>query len=307
MYNNANVCFNIVNKGMGDVDLFILLILSVAAATFYSIVLNKADIKKNGSVFLQNLLCSVVWLVILFALNGGKINITQNVLLWGAIYGVTQALFILFKTKAMNEGAVSLTTLVGNCSLLISVFACFVIWNEPISFADICGLLVLVFGIMLVTYKKQTATYSKKWIVSVIFFLIFGAAVGLVFKAFSKSNTGSAGDMMIVSSVVMIISYSVVCLLNGDIKNKLPALVKTKNVKFLLMSLVCGVLSCAYNRINIYLSGEMDGIVFFPCFNGGVVVLSTVLGVLLLREKLGARQIVGIILGICGICVIGIF
>ena len=286
--------------------LFLLLALSILTASLYSIVLHKVNFRENNSVFLFNLATSMVWCALLFVVNGCKLHVDGNCLLWGVIYGVTQALFILFKAKAMNEGDVSLTTLIGNCSLLISVFACFVIWNEAVSIADIVGLAVLMLAMFLTMYKKSNFCLTKKWLFYTFFFLLFGAAVGLVFKAFSKSGSGYAADMMVVASAVMIMAYSIICIINGDFKKNLPTLVRNRFKTFAITALAAGVLSCAYNRLNIYLSGELISAVFFPCFNGGVVVLSTLLGVVLLREKLNVMQFVGIALGIIGICIIGV-
>ncbi len=285
-----------------------LLVLSVVAASLYSMILHKVDFKENGSVFLLNLMCSAVWCVCLLIANGFRFHPDGNILLWGTIYGMTQALFILFKAKAMNEGAVSLTTLIGNCSLIISVFACPFLWHESVSSADIIGLAVLMFGIFLTTYRSESSNFrsKKKWLIYALFFLIFSAAVGLIFKAFSKSSSGHAGDMMIVASVVMLLSYVIICLINGDFRKKLPPLLREHAKTFLITALIAGVLSCVYNRLNIYLSGEMIGAVFFPCFNGGTVVLSTLLGVSLFHEKLSKMQLIGIVFGIGGICIIGI-
>ena len=158
----------------------------------------------------------------------------------------------------------------------------------------------------MVTYKKTNFRFTKKWMVYTLFFLMFGAAVGLVFKAFSKSGSGHGGDMMIVASAVMLISYSIICLANGNFQKELPLLVRSRAKSFFITVVIAGILSCAYNRLNIYLSGEMIGAIFFPCFNGGVVVLSTILGIVLLRERLSAMQFIGIALGIGSICMIGI-
>ena len=75
---------------------------------------------------------------------------------------------------------------------------------------------------------------------------------------------------------------------------------------FIILALVSGLLSCLYNRLNIYLSGALDGVIFFPSFNGGVVVLSTVVSMIIFKEKLSAKQLIGLLLGISGICIIGI-
>ena len=61
-----------------------------------------------------------------------------------------------------------------------------------------------------------------------------------------------------------------------------------------------------HTKVNIYLSSSIDAVVFFPSFNGGVIFLSAVLSVLLLKEKLKPKTAIGIILGIAGICIIGI-
>ena len=111
---------------------------------------------------------------------------------------------------------------------------------------------------------------------------------------------------MVIASVVMLISYSIICTLNGDFRKKLVPIVQKKSKMFFVAVLIAGIFSCIYNRLNIYLSGELIGAVFFPCFNGGVVVLSTLLGVLLLRERLSVMQLLGVAFGVGGICIIGI-
>ncbi len=71
-----------------------------------------------------------------------------------------------------------------------------------------------------------------------------------------------------------------------------------------LFVLACGAAGCVYNRTNIYLSGAMPNAVFFPLFNGGNILLSTLLGCLLFREKLTLRQIVGMLGGVAAIVLV---
>ena len=280
-----------------------LLLFSIVFASLNSVLLHKAKITHND-VFIFQFLCAAVWCVVLFIANGFELQINKSVLIWGIIYGAAQALFILFKTLAMNSGSVSVTTLVGNSSLVISVLFCFVVWGETISLLDIVGLVLLMCGIILSTNKGSSNASSAKWPLYLILFLVFAAAVGISFKAFSKTgNSEYAGDMMIVAAVVMLIAYAVICLLtkkrNTDDSGRI-------NKKFIIFALVSGVLSCIYNRLNIYLSGALSAVIFFPAFNGGVVMLSMVLSIVLLKEELNIKKSIGILLGIAGICIIGI-
>lgn len=280
-----------------------LLLSSIIFASLNSVLLHKAKITRNA-VFKFNLLCSAVWCVALFIANGFALQINKGVLLWGIIYGITQTLFILFKTLAMNSGSVSITTLVGNFSLVISVVFCFFVWGEAIGPLDIVGLVLLMVGIVLSTNKETSSSSNKKWPIYLVFFLMFAAAVGISFKAFSKTGQSEfAGDMMLTAALVMLVTYALICLFTRK-QNKES--VGKIDKEFIIFALVSGVLSCVYNRLNIYLSGALNAVIFFPAFNGGVIMLSTLLSVILLKEKLNLKTALGILLGVAGICIIGI-
>ena len=282
-----------------------LMMISVLAASAYSCILNKTSVKNKNDVIIFNIICSAVWFVILLSVNGATLNINYHTLVWGIIYGMVQSLFILFKTEAMSTGPVSVTTLIGNSSLLISIFVYFIVWNESINFWDIVGLLCLCIAIFLCTYKKPEGNSTSKWKYYVVLFLVFAAMVGITFKAFGKSQAAEfSGDMMAISALVMVVFYTVAGLISGGLSVKNVECGSIK--KFCLAALASGVLSCAYNRLNIFLASKLDAIIFFPSFNGGVVLLSMLLSILICRERLSKVQIIGIVMGIASICIIGI-
>lgn len=285
----------------------VLLPFSILAASLNSALLHKARLTEKGAIYRFNLLGALVWCVCLFIANGGALHFESGALLWGFIYGITQALFILFKTAAMNSGPVSVTTLIGNCSLVVSSIVCFVVWQEPISLADIAGLMLLMLGLSLTTYKKSGGVFTRKWAVISLLFLVFAAGVGITFKAFSKSGGSQyTSDMMIIAAFVMLVSYTAICLFTGGFTLCSNPNSKQEKHLFIILALISGLLSCLYNRLNIYLSGVLDGVIFFPAFNGGVVVLSTIFGMIFFKEKISARQLTGLVFGIAGIIIIGI-
>lgn len=73
------------------------------------------------------------------------------------------------------------------------------------------------------------------------------------------------------------------------------------------LTLACGVAGCVYNRLNIYLSGAMANAVFFPLFNGGNIILSTLAGWLLFREALSKMQMAGIACGMVAVVFVSNF
>lgn len=312
LYVDTLLYFDIININKirkEDIITGTLLVISIISASVYSCILNKTKVRSKKDVFGFNLLCSIVWLAILFTINGAYVSITRQTLVWGIVYGVIQALFIFFKTEAMSTGPVSITTLVGNSSLLVSIFVSYIAWNESVGVWDMVGLALLCFSIFLCTHKKSQSDYMPQWKYFVVLFLIFAAAVGIVFKAFGKSQAADlCNDMMIISAFTMIVFYlafGIACggfnfrtaergSVNGSVKN------------FVAAALASGALSCLYCRLNMFLTGKLDAIVFFPFFNGGVVLLSTLLGMFVCREMLSRKQFAGIFLGVASICIIGI-
>lgn len=283
-----------------------LLGVSITAASLNSVVYKNSKVTVAKDVFRFNRIGTIVWCIIIFVLNKGQLHLNRDILFWGMAYGIVQMLFILFKALAMSNGDVSVTTVIGNCSLVVSVFASFLLWNEPVSGMDIAGLFILLAAIVLCTYRTRETNrhYHKYWKYYVTIFFILAASVGLVFKGFGKTaDAAYSNDMIFVAAVVMMIGYTTACALSGGIRLGK----EYTQGHFLKYAIACGVLSCMYNRVNIVLAGEMDAIIFFPAFNGGVMLLSAMLGIFICGEKLNWKQKCGIFLGITAILLIGIF
>ena len=62
-----------------------------------------------------------------------------------------------------------------------------------------------------------------------------------------------------------------------------------------------GIAGCLYVRMNLSLSAVINSAIFFPVSNGSMVMISTLAGYLLFNEKLGKKQIFGIVLGVIAI------
>lgn len=285
----------------------LLLIVTIVAAAANSMLLHK--IPKGHSILTFNLICSFVWVVLLFITNGFEVSFTKNTILFGCLYGGIQMLFLLFKSLAMNTGPVSVTTIIGNCSLVLSTVVSIIVWREAVSYLQIIGICVLVAAFFLCTHIKGSTRATRMWIIYCVLFFVCSAGVGITFKAFSKSEPDGAatGDMMLIAAFVMLIFLSAASLASYARKRRSGGAVPSKwKWSTVLIALLCGVLSCGYNRLNITLSGILPGAVFYPCFNGGVCFLSTLLGILIFKERLSKIQTAGLAIGLCAVVIIGI-
>ena len=69
--------------------------------------------------------------------------------------------------------------------------------------------------------------------------------------------------------------------------------------------LVIGLFIGAINKINLYLSGAMNPVIFFPIVNGGVIILSALASIFVFKEKLAQKQKLGLIIGVISVLFLG--
>ena len=56
------------------------------------------------------------------------------------------------------------------------------------------------------------------------------------------------------------------------------------------------------HSLNLYLSGVLPAILFFPIANGGLILMTAAVSMVIFREKLNVKQWVGLIMGVVIIC-----
>ena len=92
-------------------------------------------------------------------------------------------------------------------------------------------------------------------------------------------------------------------------KNKLAVNTEVKTMwldkKSLIITLFLGLVLGYHNKFCTYLSGVLPSALYFPIINGGVIVLVAVASVVLFKEKLSVKQIIGLILGVVCIMLVG--
>ena len=71
-------------------------------------------------------------------------------------------------------------------------------------------------------------------------------------------------------------------------------------------AVLCGLCLGAANILNLTLTGIIPAVIFFPVFNGSVVLASTALARVICGEKVTKKQALGLLLGLCGIVLIAL-
>ena len=258
------------------------------------------------SPFLFNAGISVVWVSLLtiwlFISKDYSISVTG--VTYGVVYGIILGLFLFFKMQATAEGPVSLTTLIGSCAFIIATaFSVFYV-GESISVFQLIGMGLLLASLVLcINPKKSGEKLTKKWFIYCFMFFFIGGLVGILYKLFGRSPASDQVNTMI---LIASITSGIIFMLGGLVEAKRNNHKLEKPSKLVITyMLLCGIAGCVYIRLNVSLSGVIPGAIFFPVSNGGMVILSTVIGKLLFGEKLKPIQIIGILIGLIAIVING--
>lgn len=217
-----------------------------------------------------------------------------------ASFGATfTVMFQLFYAKALSVGNVSLTVLIVNLSMVINVMVSYFAYGEPMSVLRFSGLILTVAAFLLCTEFKSEKAYTVKWMIFAIGAMLSTAGLSVVQQIFGKSiyseySQAFVSCMYIVSVLISVIVYLILC------KNSAPKSFCIGR-KSILFALAVGVSLSLFQVLNTYAISRIDGTFFFPALTGGVIVLSTVSGVLVFKDRLKFKQIISIIIGIVAI------
>lgn len=175
---------------------YLLLALTIVFASANNIVLRcHGGKEKQSDAFLFNAIASLIWTVVLFGIRNVKFSLNSDAIVFALIYGLIQGLFMFFKMQAVTNGPVSLTTLVGNCSFLVSAILGVLIWKESVTIFQAIGVIILLAAIFLsVNSDKSKEKLTLKWKLYCVGFFVSAGLVGIVFKAFTKSGCVDASD-----------------------------------------------------------------------------------------------------------------
>lgn len=330
---------------------YFFLALSVLAAAANNTMLHLPLLKRSKvNEFVFNIGVAAVWIVLLFAVNGGVHGFSSRTALFGLLYGIVLAGFLFCKMQAFANGPVHLTSLVGSSSFILTTVFNAVYWKEKVSGWQIAGILMMLAAVFAITWRPHRAESDKKqkltgkWAVYAGAFFFFSALTGIIFRFHQAADAVHTDEMMIFASAVVIAFLGILSAgsflfkrrrrmnaedcrggdanardggdanardggdanardgADANARDGIP--VRRRTLALCALTAACGVAGCVYNRLNIYLSGAMANAVFFPLFNGGNIILSSLAGRIFFREKLSGLQIVGIVCGMFAVILV---
>lgn len=218
----------------------------------------------------------------------------------GAIFGLILTGFQLTLYRALGSGSFAYTTLLSSCGMVISALFGVVWFGQSINVFQIIGLVLMMIMFYFNANPKKNESVSAKWLFFAIIVFFLNGSVGVmqtVFQAYVPDGKPQMSEFLIVAFLIYALASFVTVYKN---EKKLSQVFRFEP-RVLAMGVAVGIGTAINHRVNLYLSGVMDSIIFFPVVNGASLISCTIVSATVFKEKHNIKQYTGIVLGILAI------
>jgi drug/metabolite transporter (DMT)-like permease len=262
-----------------------------------------------ASVFLFNTISPIAFVVILFFMDGMKIEVTWFALILSFLWALVCNICSYFSIKALEFGSLtnySLYLMSGGMILPILYGAVFE--HDPFSVPKLIGIFVVIAAMFVkMDFKEKT-----NWKVITCFLLLFvlNGAVGVIssvyqskqlsFEKVSSMQFSLLGNLFrVVTGAIMYFGY---CLRKREDKSLVQMRSLLKGAPW---AAVCGICNGVANLLLLMALAVLAPSLQYPLVTGGCIVLGAVFGCFF-KEKISLRVGISVVLAMIGTIVMAL-
>jgi drug/metabolite transporter (DMT)-like permease len=239
--------------------------------------------------------CSYLFLETDFSLN----YILESDWLYHSM--IIGALFIIifnFYAFGIQKAGVAVTTVANRMSLIIPVCAALILYPEENTFTLLKGIafFLALTGIYLSSTKGGKLSFDKKYLWLIILVFVGQGISDSIFNDFAQKFPNE-GNYLFFMVLFFMASISGILILSGrSIRTRSPL-----QLKSIFWGVIFGIPNFFSLVFLLKALGSISSSIVFPIVGMGVVISSSLIGLLLFQEKLTRSNWIGILLSICAI------
>lgn len=223
---------------------------------------------------------------------------TFSAMLIGAVF---IGMFYIMALSSQKVG-VAVSSVANKMSLVIPVAAGFILYQESLVPLKLIGIALAVAAVVMVTLPQKKLDIDRKYLFLPVIIFLGSGMLDTIFKYVQTSQL-SSGEIELFSACLFFVSASVgvVVLVVNRILNG-----TTLSIKSIVAGFALGIPN--YFSIHFLLQAlgltNLESTVVFPVNNTGIVLLSTLLAILLFKERLSKLNWAGVALAVAAIALI---
>ena len=213
------------------------------------------------------------------------------------------SIFFIMALTAQRNG-VSVVSVAGKMSVVVPIIFGVVLYNESLSAIKVIGIVLAIVAVYLASVKEDLEKHKKAGLLLPVILFFGSGAIDTTLKYVEK-NYVAENEVAIFSGSLFGFAafFGLIILLFKTIK---------KREAFGLKNLIAGIVLGIPNYYSIVFlikalqNKELESSTLFTINNVGIVVVSTLVGLLIFKESFSLKNKIGIALAITGIVLVAI-
>ncbi len=198
---------------------------------------------------------------------------------FGVINGVLYLVsFLLLQLNTAKHGIV-LSSIFMKLGLLVPIVLSVLFFNEIPSAIQIAGFIIAVIAIILINLKKGSSI--KNFGISLILLLLFGGSADAMSKVYEYLGPEPLTNQFLFFTFA---TAFIICLTLVILKKEKPA------IKDILFGALIGIPNFFSSKFLISALTTIPAVVTYPTFSVATILLVTLVGVMVFKEKLTKKQ-----------------
>lgn len=262
---------------------------------------NKYNFLYNCIKFLIGSLC----LILPFLLDRSP-KFAPGVILCGVACGVMYAISKTLMLKGYEKTSVAFMTLCHSSGMILPCVMGYFFWSEELDFLSVIGIFLAVTSIVML---KDSKSDKKRFEITgiMIGITIFLASGGIMIVQKLMGIYFADQSISAYNFYSFLIPFFILCFFVGYKEKENKEKNNKKDIKIVLICAIGSAVSlCIISFVMTTLAGSVPSIILFPLFNGLGIISVCVGSVFAFKEKLTTKKIIGLVLGICGLCLVSI-
>lgn len=257
----------------------------------------KTGIKNIDSLlatFLRTIVISLfLFLIVIWKENLNDIFLLdKKTILFLILSGISNTLLWICYFKALDLGTVSKVTPVDKTSVVLTLILSSIFLNEKITSIKIISIVLILSGTFLTIKKESKDSKDNKWIVHAVLTAVFTSTTTVLSKIGIESTNTTL--ITFLRTIVVLIILTTITLFKKKYKSIKD--IKKRSWLFIILSGLSTSLSWLFYFKALAL-GEAS--IVFPIEKLSLVV-SILISIIFLKEKVNKKQIIGIIIIVIG-------
>lgn len=254
---------------------------------------------RNSNFF--DVICAVPTIIVYLIMGGFSFKFTPFSFLMCMLQLIAAKLYGIIGYFMVASGSIALYTmfLMTGGMVLPYVFGIF-FWNEQFSVLRMLALVLMIVAVIVSNFDGGKIN-KKLLLMSVAVFVLNGAVsiISKIHQTETRFETVDTAHFALMGAVIgMITSIAIEgYFLLGDKREGRKELISKKVVLRLpilvIVNTLCGVFS---NYLLLRGATDIPASVLYPVNTGGTIVFSSVVGILLFKEKLNSKVVISVIL-----------